>query len=72
MCGFLCPGTTDAGCMMSQYGAFWQDDPIEYADWIIDPGASVVSQYDHMICIDGTYEDSENDGDFDYKIYLRP
>ena len=66
------PGITDAGCMMSQSGTFWQDDPIEHADWIIDPGASVVSQYDHMICINGTYEDPENDGDFDYKIYLRP
>lgn len=65
-------GTTEAGCMMSESGAFWLDDPIEHADWIVDPGASVVSQYDHMICIDGTYEDPENGGGFDYKFYLRP
>jgi hypothetical protein len=25
-----------------------------------------------MICIDGTYEDPENEGSFAYKIYLRP
>ncbi len=65
------PGTTDDGCMMSEDGYFW-DVGIGHADWIVDPGASVVSQYDHMICIDGTYEDPENGGGFDYKIYLRP
>ena len=65
-------GTTGNGCMMSESGAFWLNDPIEHADWIVDPGASVVSQYDHMICIDGTYEDPENGGGFDYKFYLRP
>lgn len=64
-------GTTDNGAMMSEDGSFW-DCAIEHADWIVDPGASVVSQYDHMICIDGTYEDPENDGGFNYKIYLRP
>lgn len=64
-------GTTDDGAMMSEDGSFW-DCAIEHADWIVDPGASVVSQYDHMICIDGTYEDPENDGGFNYKIYLRP
>ncbi len=64
-------GTTDDGAMMSEDGNFW-DCAIEHADWIVDPGASVVSQYDHMICIDGTYEDPENDGGFNYKIYLRP
>lgn len=64
-------GTTDNGAMMSEDGSFW-DCAIEHADWIVDPGASVVSQYNHMICIDGTYEDPENDGGFNYKIYLRP
>lgn len=64
-------GTTDDGAMMSEDGSFW-DCAIEHADWIVDPGASVVSRYNHMICIDGTYEDPENDGIFDYKIYLRP
>lgn len=64
-------GTTKNGAMMSEDGSFW-DCAIEHADWIVDPGASVVSQYDHMICIDGSYEDPENDGGFDYKIYLRP
>ena len=65
-------GTTDAGAMMSEDGYFWLDNPIEHADWIVDPGASVVSDYEHMICLDGSYEDPENGGGFDYKIYLRP
>ncbi len=64
-------GVTENGAMMSEDGVFW-DTAIEHADWIVDPGASAVSQYDHMICIDGSYEDPENDGGFDYKIYLRP
>lgn len=64
-------GITENGGMMSEDGSFW-DCAIKHADWIVDPGASAVSQYDHMICIDGTYEDPENDGGFDYKICLRP
>lgn len=66
-------GTTENGCMMSEDGYFW-DDEVGHADWIVDPGASTVSAIDHMICIDGTYEDPDDDGEswFDYAFYLRP
>lgn len=65
------PGVTDNDCMMSEEGWFWDAD-IGHADWIVDPGASMVSQYEHMICIDGSYEDPENDGGFSYMIFLKP
>lgn len=66
-------GTTENGCMMSEGGFFW-DDEIGHADWIVDPGASLVSSIENMICIEGTYEDPEDDGAswFDYAFYLRP
>lgn len=62
-------GTTDAGCLTSESGNFW-DLSIGHADWIVDPGACSTSDFDHMITIDGHYEDSN--GSFDYYIYLRP
>jgi len=65
------PGTTDAGCMKSESGSFWASEPnIEHADWLVDPGASHVSDYEHMIWIEGTYEDET--GSFRYNMYLRP
>ena len=65
------PGTTDAGCMMSESGQFLSEDlNVLHADWISDPGASDVSEYEHMIEIDGYYEDDK--GSFRYYIYLRP
>ena len=65
-------GTTDYGCLTSGSGMF-SDCSIEAADWIIDPGASDVSDYDHMICIDGEYVSPTNEEDsFYYLIYLRP
>ena len=65
-------GTTDAGCMMSESGSFW-DAEVKNADWIVDPGASDVSDYDHMICIDGVFVDPSNeDNYFYYYIYMRP
>ena len=65
-------GTTDAGCMMSESGSFW-DAEVKSADWIVDPGASEVSDYDHMICIDGVFVDPSNeDNYFYYYIYMRP
>ena len=64
-------GTTDAGCMASENGSFWTDKPnIGHADWLVDPGASHVSDYDHMIWIEGTYEDET--GSFRYNMYLKP
>ncbi len=65
------PGTTAAGCMKSESGSFLTDEEnVAHADWLVDPGASSVSDYDHMIEIDGVYED-EN-GSFRYYIYMRP
>ena len=65
------PGTTDAGSMTSESGQFLSDETnVAHADWISDPGASDVSDYDHMIEIDGYYED--NDGSFRYYVFLRP
>lgn len=65
-------GTTENGCMMSESGYFW-DAEVGHADWIVDPGASTVSSIDHMIWIDGTYEDPDNGENWlDYSIYLRP
>ncbi len=64
-------GTTDAGCMVSEDGSFWNADcHIGHADWIVDPGASEVSACEHMICIEGEYEDA--DGSFHYYIFLKP
>lgn len=65
------PGVTDNDCMMSEVGWFWDHD-IGHADWIVDPGASMVSQYEHMICIDGTYVDPEDGGELDYMVFLKP
>lgn len=64
------PGTTENGCMMSEEGTF-MDLEISHADWIVDPGASVVSEFEHMIHIDGTVYDSDGDW-LDYEIFLRP
>ncbi|MBR2531150.1 MAG: hypothetical protein IKE56_00600 [Lachnospiraceae bacterium] len=64
-------GTTPNGCMVSESGSFWVPDTnIGHADWIVDPGASDVSAFDHMICIEGDYEDES--GDLHYYIYLKP
>ena len=57
---------------MSDSGSFF-NAPIEHADWIIDPGASVVSAFDQMICIDGTWVDPEDENNWiRYYIFLRP
>ena len=65
-------GVTDYGCMMSESGCFF-DGSIEHADWIIDPGASTVSEFDQMICIDGTWVDPEDEDTWiRYYIFLRP
>ena len=65
------PGTTGAGCMKSESGSFLsEEENVGHADWLVDPGASDVSEYDHMIEIDGKYED-EN-GSLRYYIFLRP
>jgi len=77
-------GVTDAGCMMSESGIFFDTDTwiahlpstpgaITHADWIVDAGASSVSHFDHMIEIEARYVDPEDeDNRIDYLIYLRP
>ena len=64
------PGITENGCMMSEEGSIFGFD-IGHADWIVDPGASMVSDFDYMIQIDGTIVDEDDDW-FDYKLFLRP
>ena len=65
-------GTTENGCMMSESGNFMGSD-FGHAYWIVDPGASIVSQLENTICIDGEYVDPDNADDwFDYYIILRP
>lgn len=64
------PGITENGCMMSEEGSIFGFD-IGHADWIVDPGASMVSDFDYMIEIDGTIVDEDGDW-FDYKLFLRP
>lgn len=63
-------GTTENGCMMSEEGSIFGFD-IGHADWIVDPGVSMVSDFDYMIQIDGTVVDEDGDW-FDYKLFLRP
>ena len=65
-------GLTEAGTLKSEEGKFWYSEiNVKHADWMADPGASDVSQFDHMICLEGgEYEDQ--DGSFKYYIYLRP
>lgn len=77
-------GVTEHGRMMSESGAFygtgaWLYDPpmpsavLGHADWIVDPGASTISQFGDMIEIEGRYEDPEDeDNHIDYYIFLRP
>ncbi len=65
------PGVTSAGCMKSEEGRFNSSEVnLGHADWLSDPGAHSMSNYENMICIDGEYEDEE--GSFRYEIYLRP
>ena len=65
------PGTTSAGCMKSEKGSFLtNEENVQHADWMVDPGASDVSDYDHMIEVNCKYEDER--GSFRYYIYLRP
>jgi len=59
-------GTGEHGTMMSE-GGWFTDVELEHADWIVDPG---LLDYDDMICIDGDYENGEDE--FHYEIYLRP
>ena len=63
-------GTTEYGCMMSESGTILNLS-IEHADWIVDPGASMVSEFDHMIHIDSTMYDEDGDW-IDYDFFLRP
>lgn len=59
-------GTSEIGTMMSE-GGWFMDVPLEYADWIVDPG---LVDYPDMIHIDGYYENDYYG--FSYNIYLRP
>ena len=65
-------GTTENGRLVSEEGYFYNQD-FGAGDWVIDPGDSVVSEFDHMICIQGSYVDPEDSSStMDYYIFLRP
>ena len=63
-------GTGEHGTVMSESGYF-TNLPLEHADWIIDPAInSRFPDVENMICIEGWYEDGEDE--FYYEVYLRP
>ena len=69
----LSDGVTAAGCMISESGWFLNEYEIGYAQWIVDPGDSEVSAFDHMIMIKGSVVDPEDENNkFTYLIFLRP
>ena len=63
-------GVGEHGTVMSESGYF-TNLPLEHADWIIDPAInSRFLDVENMICIEGWYEDG--DDEFYYEVYLRP
>ena len=63
-------GVGEHGTVMSENGYF-TNLPLEHADWIIDPAInSRFPNVENMICIEGWYEDG--DDEFYYEVYLRP
>ena len=63
-------GVGEHGTVMSESGYF-TNLPLEHADWIVDPAInSRFPDVENMICIEGWYEDGEDE--FYYQIYLRP
>ena len=63
-------GVGEHGTVMSESGYF-TNLPLEHADWIVDPAInSRFPDVENMICIDGWYEDGEDE--FYYEVYLRP
>lgn len=71
-------GSTEYGILTCGEGSLWyffetepEEYPVSAGDWIIDPDQSMVSEFDHMICISDTIYSPEN-GWFDYYIFLRP
>ena len=63
-------GVGEHGTVMSESGYF-TNLPLEHADWIVDPAInSRFPDIENMICIEGWYEDGEDE--FYYEVYLRP
>ena len=63
-------GVGEHGTVMSESGYF-TNLPLEHADWIIDPAINGrFPDVENMICIEGWYEDGEDE--FYYEVYLRP
>ena len=63
-------GVGEHGTVMSESGYF-TNLPLEHADWIVDPAInSRFPDVENMICIEGWYEDGDNE--FYYEVYLRP
>ena len=64
-------GSTDAGMMTSGEGAIRIDFPISEGDWSVDPAQTMVSEFDHMVCITDNVYDTDQ-GWFEYYLFLRP
>ena len=63
-------GVGEHGTVMSESGYF-TNLPLEHADSIVDPAInSRFPDVENMICIEGWYEDGEDE--FYYEVYLRP
>ena len=72
------PGNTEYGILTCGEGSLWdffatepEEFPVAPGDWTIDPSASMVSEFDHMICFYDTVYSPDN-GWFDYYFFLRP
>lgn len=63
------PGASDAGRIKST-GGYFIDMELGEGDWIADPADSRLSQFEHVVEINGVYEG--DDGGFNYVIVLRP
>lgn len=59
-------GMGEHGTMISKSGRFTNID-LSQEDWVVNP---VAMEVDDLICIDGYYENGEDE--FYYEIYLRP
>lgn len=64
-------GSSEDGALAGDSGYFI-DAPINPEEWTVDAAECYFSKWDHMIDIEGHYDDPAGDGSFDYEIVLRP
>ncbi|WP_130838142.1 DUF5067 domain-containing protein [Lachnoclostridium sp. Marseille-P6806] len=64
-------GFSENGAIAGGSGYFI-DAPINPEEWTVDAAECYFSKWDHIIDIEGHYDDPAGDGSFDYEIVLRP